>query len=111
MPEETTYEQLMAVVARHTEPGSYIYAAPDCPEVYFLTGMKNPTGTLFDQFDAPEGRSQRILQSLEENDVRVVVINLDPEFSPPISGELKIELSARYPRRRRIQKFLVLWRG
>ena len=42
-PEEAKqYEQLIPVVQEHAAGNSFIYAGPDCPEVYFLSGKQNP---------------------------------------------------------------------
>jgi hypothetical protein len=37
--------------------GKLIDATPDCPEVYFLYGFRNPTRTLFDFGDEQAGRT------------------------------------------------------
>src|SRR5439155_25723243 len=36
------YDELIPLVQSHAA-GKFIYAAPDCPEVYFLSGLQNPT--------------------------------------------------------------------
>jgi len=97
------YERLVGEVWAHSEPGSYIYAAPDCPEVYFLSARRNPTRTFYDLFDgdrfSPTGaRTQRILHALEQHHVDVVVINEHPEFSGPPDPHLMHALIERYPR-------------
>jgi hypothetical protein len=40
------YQRLVSFVLEHSA-GEPILAAPDCPEVYFLAGKKNPTAALF----------------------------------------------------------------
>ncbi|MBI4716717.1 MAG: glycosyltransferase family 39 protein [Planctomycetes bacterium] len=107
---EGLYEELVRVVQEHAAPGTYIYAAPDCPEVYFLTGMKNPTRTMYDLFDPVAGREQRILEAIERHDVRVVVLNRFPEFSPPLASPLRRALDARFPRNANLAWFRVQWR-
>lgn len=108
------YEALVAEIDRHAAPGAYIYAAPDCPEVYFLAGRRNPTRTFYDVFDedaaAPAAREARLLRTLSERDVRVVVLSTVPEFSPRQSPALLLELATRYPTGKRVGPFLVLWR-
>ena len=50
--EQDEYERLVAELRAHASSG-YMYATPDCPEVYFLSGLRNPTRTFFDFFDEP----------------------------------------------------------
>ncbi len=54
-------------------------------KVYFLYGFRNPTRTLFDFFDEPTGRTERILELVHSKGVNLVVINREPAFSNPIS--------------------------
>lgn len=90
--------------------GPYIYATPDCPEVYFLSGHLNPTPTLFEFFDPERNTPARILATLDRAGVRVVVINRDPFFSKPVSPELVAGLRKRYPLARAVGRFLVVWK-
>src|SRR5207244_602192 len=84
--DKAMYEEAVTAVGAHAQ-GDYIWAGPDCPEVYFLAAKRNPTRTLFDFFDEPAGRTVRVLDAIERHDVRVVVFNRRPPFSgaPPIS--------------------------
>ncbi len=61
--ESRAYEQLISTV-RSYATGQFMYAAPDCPEVYFLTGLRNPTRTLFDFLDDGEQDVTRVLAVL-----------------------------------------------
>lgn len=107
--EREQYEQLVAVLKARSG-GEYIYATPDCPEVYFLSGLKNPTRTLFDFFDDPAGRTDRILSALERYGVNVVAINELPSFSGAIEPDLAAALAGRFPHTTGIGKFTVRWR-
>ena len=49
------YEQLGQIIGEHAH-GEYIYAAPDCPEMYFLYKFRNPTRFFFDYYDELSGR-------------------------------------------------------
>ena len=110
-PMAAGYTQLVDVVRRHAgSDSSYIYAAPDAPEVYFLTGLKNPTRTMYDFFDNKEARTERLLASLRAHDVRVVAINTTPEFSPKVEGVLRSTLEREYPRSVGVGPFEVRWR-
>jgi len=69
--EAQEYERLIPLVQDHAA-GEYIYAAPDCPEVYFLSGLRNPTRNLFDFLDEPAERTGGVLTALETHHVKVV---------------------------------------
>jgi hypothetical protein len=104
-----TFERLVATVQEHAQ-GEYIYATPDCPEVYFLSGLKNPTRTIFDFFDDPERRTTRVVSVLEENHVNVVVLNRASLFTRGIPLELEAALKQLYPGADTIGRFEVRWR-
>ncbi|HVO80646.1 MAG TPA: glycosyltransferase family 39 protein [Terriglobales bacterium] len=108
--EAREYEQLIPMVQQHAGGSEFIYAGPDCPEVYFLSGKRNPTRTLFDFFDPPEGRTPRILATLDSRQVKVAAILLQPAFSPPMASDLLAALRERFPNAAKIGKFEVRWR-
>jgi hypothetical protein len=96
----SVYTQINQCVAEHSAPGSYIYAAPDCPEVYFFTGRKNPTRTMFDIFDDDFGtpeRVERTLQLLRDRNVQLVVAKHRGDFSGPFNQQLADAIRTRYP--------------
>jgi hypothetical protein len=104
------YEKLIAAIHAHAH-GSYIYAAPDCPEVYFLSGFRNPTRTLFDFRDDTAGRSERILNALQNHGVSVIAIDREPQFSGALKADLIAELERHYPQYEEIGHFQVRWRA
>jgi len=104
------YETLVRLVNRHSPPGSYIYATPDCPEVYFLSERKNPTRTLFDFFDASERRTERRLELLARHNIRVVVINLRPGHSEKVDPQFVSAIAPDFPYATRIDNFVVACR-
>ncbi len=107
------YERLIPLVQQHAA-GGYIYAAPDCPKVYFLSGLRNPTRTLFDFFDNAMGRTERILNAIEAHQVKVVVIRNDRrilrQFSPSLPPDLAGALQQRFPNSATVAWFEVRWR-
>jgi hypothetical protein len=104
------YTRLIPLIQQHAI-GDYIYAAPDCPEVYFLSGKRNPTRTLFDFFDRDTtGRNQRILDTVDRTGVNVVAILTNPYFSPPMNSELVHALALRFPKAEVVGRFQVRWR-
>jgi hypothetical protein len=110
-PEEAAEFGLLVATLQELAAGEATLALPDAPEVYFLSGLRNPTGVLFDFFDTDDGRVARVLRTLEEHDVGVVVIKLNPSFSgaPPL--ELLVELEARYPVATEVGHYLVVRRA
>ena len=89
--------------------GEYIWASPDAPEVYFLSGLKNPTRTLFEVFDAHPSSPELVMRTLASHGVNVVVLGT-PSFSPPISSDMYARLFARYPHEEYVGTYLLRWR-
>ena len=94
-----------------------IWAGPDAPEVYFLGGFKNRTRALFDFLAngtseggtiSPNSNVALFLRSLEG--VTAIVINGNPNFSPPLPAELIDSLRARFPEGRSMERFELRWR-
>jgi hypothetical protein len=107
-----TYEELGALLRQHAT-GKYIYATPDCPEVYFLYGFRNPTRTLYDFNDNPTGRTPRVLAMIAEHDIRLVVLNRHPDgsdFSGPVPTDLQTALEGEFPSHATTGKFEVRWK-
>ena len=107
--EKDEYERLVAVLQARAR-SDFIYATPDCPVVYFLSGMRNPTRTFFDYYDDPVGRTVRILDAIEQHQVRLVVLNREPSFSRDVPPELTASLTARFPYAMEVGRFHVRWR-
>lgn len=103
------YDALVPVLRQHAR-GEYVWASPDAPEVYFLSGFRNPTRSLFEFFDDPADHDARLLRSLDEHGVAVIAINHMPEFSPGISDALYDRLTERYPYGRMVGHFQVRWK-
>ena len=104
----STYERLIPFIQEHAVRGN-VYAAPDCPQVYFLSGLANPTRSLFDFLEPDYEDSGRILRIANELSIQVLVINNKPSFSAPIPANIHEELSRRFPHRETIGEFEVLW--
>jgi hypothetical protein len=111
------YDQVVAAVRQHASSG-FTYAAPYCPEIYFLTGLRNPRRVMSEGADAGADKSAAILRSLREHDVNVVVLQLnDPAPDVPggsgssgVSPELHAALAGRFPNSTRVQRFEIRWR-
>jgi hypothetical protein len=101
------YARLVAAL-RELSRSEWIYVTPDAPEVYFLSGFRNPTRTLFEIFDEP-GAADRVPELLDRLGVNVVVLNTAPEFSP-LPAALGERLESSYPQAARFGRFVVRWR-
>ena len=105
-----TNEDALVKLITDKHAGAYLYAAPDCPQVYFLSGLRNPTRTFFDFFDDPKEKSDRVQRMLEEREVKVVVINRRPAFSSPMDPKLVAALEIRFPHSQPVGQFVVRWK-
>ena len=103
-----TYEQLIPLIRSHAS-GSFIYCTQDCPEVYFLSGLENPTPTMFDFMDDPNGRTERILAALESHGVNVLAIHHRVTNQSNPDPALEAELRQRFPHSQNIESFEVRW--
>jgi hypothetical protein len=90
--------------------GGPLIAGPDCPEVYFLAGQINPSGTLFEFF------SQNPIDRGADEDIaawsrgEVIVLNHAPHFSVPLSERLTAKLRREFPSGEDIGRFELRWR-
>jgi hypothetical protein len=103
------YESLIPLIQKHAT-GKFIYAAPDCPEVYFLSGLGDPTGTVFDFFEDPANRTERVLETIERHAINVVVLNNTPHFSGAIATDLRSALTTMFPHTATLGRFDVRWK-
>jgi hypothetical protein len=103
------YEYVIPLL-RSRARGGYTWASPDAPEIYFLSGLRNPTRTLFDFFDDPTDRSARVLRAIEAHGVTAIALNRRPAFSEPIPDDLVNELERRFPFAANVGPTQVRWR-
>ena len=108
VPEEDkqVYEEVVRVLQQHAAGGT-IYAGPDCPEVYFLSGFPNPTRMFFD-FRTPVPMDERSMGTLLSSaSIRAVVINRAPLFSPRLEPGVLRLIEERFPSFQQIGRFVV----
>ena len=86
-----------------------LWAGPDAPEVYFLSGVPNRTRTLFDFLDATAG-TVPLIDRVHAAQASLVVLNLQPDFSGPPDRATVDALRAEFPNARTVPGFLVFWR-
>jgi len=102
------YEKLGQIIQKHAR-GRYILATPDCPEVYVLYGFQNPTRTLWDFMDDPTDRTNRILATIKERDINLVVLRRNPFASGPIPADLEAAVDKEFPHHQQVWFFDVRW--
>jgi hypothetical protein len=78
--------------------------------VYFLAGYKNPTPTIYDFFDDPNGRRERLLKMIDSHPIRLVALDLKPGFSRSIDPDLYRTLVVRFPEKETVGHFEVRWK-
>lgn len=103
------YDRIVTLLQAHGR-GGYTWASPDSPEIYFLSGLRNPSRALYEFFEDTTGRTARTLAMLEARGVTALVHNRRPPFSPPLSEELVRALAARYPNSAEAGPYVVRWR-
>jgi Dolichyl-phosphate-mannose-protein mannosyltransferase len=97
-------EDLIHFMQQHS-PNGLMYAGNDCPEFYFLAGLKNVTR---DDSGAP---AEQVLQALRSSDLKVVVINDAPFFPGAVMPpQVRAEAMKRFPHSSRFGIFEVLWK-
>ncbi len=102
------YRRLVASILSRPHGGQLI-AGPDCPEVFFLSGLVNPSGALFDFFSEDAGRSGDGGTAAWSKG-NVIVLNHAPHFSPAPSERLTADLRREFPFGEVIGPFEVRWR-
>jgi hypothetical protein len=107
--ERAEYANVVGLIQEVNRRNRYIYAAPDCPEIYFLSGTRNPTRTLY-EFLRPATRTTETLDLLERDGIDVVVINRSPGFSGPLDPTLVQVFERKYPYWAEAGRFVVRWR-
>jgi dolichyl-phosphate-mannose-protein mannosyltransferase len=103
------YGRVISLVQQKAGNGA-VYAGPDCPEIYFLAGVRNPTRMIVDAFEDYAHETSRVLAAIDSTNPNVIVINRVPEVSTPLPGDLRQTLAARYPNKAYIGNFEVRWR-
>ncbi len=102
------YEELDSLIRQHAR-GEYIFAKPDSPQVYFLSGFRDPTGIFYDFYEDASGRTQRALAAIELHNVNLVVLNHHRGVDP-IAEDLKTALEHEFPNRADAGGYEVRWK-
>jgi hypothetical protein len=98
------FEGLTHFLQQHS-PNGLMYAGNDCPELYFLSGLKNVTR---DDGGAPP---DEVLKALQSDDLKLVVINEGPLFpSSKMNSAVRAEVERKFPNSIQDGFFHVFWR-
>jgi hypothetical protein len=98
------FAELIHLLQQHS-PNGLLYAGNDCPELYFLAGLKNVTR------DDGGASADEVLKALQSDDLKVVVINEAPFFpSAKMSPEVRAEVERKFPQSQLVGIFHVFWR-
>jgi hypothetical protein len=90
---------------RAHSPNGLMFAGNDCPELYFLAGLKNVA------FDDGGSSSEDILKVIQLENLNLVVINDSPYFPGAVmQPEVKAEVMKRFPHKTRFGIFQVFWK-
>ena len=103
--EEAVFFDDLARFLRAHSPNGMMFAGNDCPELYFLAGLKNVAHD--DGGESPE----EILKAIQSDDLNLVVMNDRPFFpGAAIPPEVKDEVRRRFPHNVRFGIFDVFWK-
>jgi hypothetical protein len=103
--EDASYFENLTIFLQQHAPNGLLYAGNDCPELYFLTGLKNITR---DDNGAPP---EEVLKALQSTDLKVMVIFESPYFpSAQTNPELRAEVVRRFPYNEQFGVFHVFWK-
>jgi hypothetical protein len=103
------YETLVRTVREHAGGGG-LWAGPDAPEVYYLTGLSNPTPTLYEFLDPAPPRVADLDTLFAAHDVHVVVLNRKPLVSAPATADVVTWLYRTFPGGEDVGPFSVRWK-
>ncbi len=102
--EAVFFDDLSQFLKEHS-PNGLMFAGNDCPELYFLSGLKN---VAYDDTGEPP---QAILDAIQAEDLNLVVINDAPFFpGAAMQPEVKAEVTKRFPHSTRFGIFHVFWK-
>jgi Dolichyl-phosphate-mannose-protein mannosyltransferase len=109
LSDKRQFGEVVSLLQRHAR-GAYVYAGPDLPHVYFLSGFDNPTRSLFDFLDTTDSaRARSLVDNLVARRVTAIAINTAPDISDPLEPAVLRELGRMYPHGRRVGNIEVRW--
>ncbi len=107
--QSVVYEDIITLV-REKAAGRPIWAGPDAPEIYFLSGLPNRTRTFFEFLDPPEQNARPLRERLDAMGAAVAVVKLRPDFWARPTKATIDSLVPSFPHQRTFIDYVVLWR-
>jgi hypothetical protein len=92
-------------------PPGPIWAGPDAPEVAFLAGRIDLNRSYFGFLDDSGQDRPDFASRLAARGARIVVIDMAPPFSRPLSGAARDSVTRYFPRTSSVDYFEIHWRG
>jgi|ERR1051325_4381081 hypothetical protein len=108
IPDSAQALEFVALLRAHARNG-YTYATPDCPEAYFLTGLRNPTRIMYERFGDSGDQTDRIMPLLDAYRITAVAVSNWIIASRRPTPRLLEALRARYPDSAVAWHFTVRW--
>ncbi len=103
--EEAVFFDDLAYFLREHSPNGLMFAVNDCPELYFLSGLKNVW------HDDTGASPEEILKAIQTDGLNLVVINDAPYFpGAAMRPDVKAEVFKRYPHTARFGIFQIFWK-
>jgi hypothetical protein len=103
--QEAVFFDNLASFLREHSPNGLMFAGNDCPELYFLSGLKSAA-----QDDTGEP-AEEILRIIKSEELNLVVINDAPFFPGAVmQPSVKAEVAKRFPNSTRFGIFQVFWK-
>jgi len=108
--DSSRYQYVLDLIAQHRGEGT-VYAGPELPEVYFLSGRQSPGRDSYSLFTHPVSDSTELPRAFNADAANVIVIKRRPLFAAPLSDDIYQWLAIRYPLGQRMDTLEVRWRA
>ena len=103
--EEAVFFDTLAHFLRDHSPNGLMYAGNDCPELYFLSGLRNVA------YDDGGQSPEDTLKAIRTENLNLVVINDAPFFpGAAMRPDVKAEVARRFPHTTRFGIFQIFWK-
>jgi hypothetical protein len=95
--ERDHYLELLEAISRETRPEDTVFALPHNPEIYFLSGRRNPFSFTNSALGlADDDALARAQGTLAEHPPRLVLFNPTDKYGTPRAARLMQTIRARY---------------
>ncbi|MFI5312298.1 MAG: hypothetical protein ACHQQ3_13745, partial [Gemmatimonadales bacterium] len=108
--DSTRYAKILDLVAAHRAGGT-VFAGPELPEVYFLSGTRSPGRDSYSLFTGAVSDSVQLPRVFDAAAANVIVVKGRPMFGPPLGDDIYRWLTVRYPQSESFDTLQVRWRA